>query len=233
MRPEAAARRTAAGLTARGHEAIFAPMLAIEDIAAPIPEIAFEGVLATSANGLTRLAKRPEIARLKRLPLVAVGDRTAAAGREAGFETIYVADGDGRALVAEVTARFSRPGRLMHAAGADRAFDVAGALGKHGHEVTVVELYRAAAATELPEAARRALGDGSAEAALHHSRRIAETFLSLVETENLGDRARQLAHAALATRVATPLASFGCARVAVAERPDEASLFEALATFAD
>lgn len=233
MRPEAASPRTAAGLAARGHEAILAPMLAIMDLATPIPETAFDAILATSANGLTRLAKRPEIARLSKLPLVAVGDRTAAAGREAGFETVHVADGDGRSLVAEVRSRFLASGRFMHAAGADRAFDVAGALSEHGYEVTVVELYRAVAAAKLPEAATRALADGSARAALHHSRRIAETFLALVAAEGLDDRVRELAHAALAARVATPLQVFGCARVAVAERPDEAALFEALANVVD
>ena len=235
MRPTAAAQRTAGALAGLGHEPIVAPMLAIEDLSSPMPDGAFDAVLATSANGLTRLAKRSEIAELRRLPLVAVGDRTAAAGREAGFATIHVADGDGRALVAEVRARFAESSRFLHAAGMDRAFDVAGALGRHGYAVEVVELYRAAAAAELPEAARTALErprEGRL-AALHHSRRIAETFLSLTDAAGFGEAVKTMPHAALATRVAEPLRAFGCSRVETAARPDEASLFEALARLSD
>jgi uroporphyrinogen-III synthase len=228
LRPERAARRTAEALAARGHEAILAPVLAIEDLPSPVPEGPFDAVLATSANGLRKLKARPEIARLSALPLVAVGDRTAEAGREAGFATVHIAEGDGGALVREACARFPASARFLHAAGADRAFDVAGALARHGHRVEVVELYRATAADTLPEAALRALADGTAEAALHHSRRIAETFLRLADAAGHGEGLRGMRHAALAPRVAVPLQAAGCARVAIAARPDEPSLLEAL-----
>lgn len=235
MRPAPAAERTSKALVALGHQPILAPMLAIEDIPNPIPDGDFAAVLATSANGLTRLAKRPEIATLRRLPLVAVGDRTAAAGREAGFETVHVAEGDGLALFAEVRARFADSARLLHAAGQDRAFDLAGALGRHGYAVEVLELYRAVAATELPVAAQQALGEArdGGLAALHHSRRIAETFLTLSDAAGFASTVRSMPHGALAARVAEPLRLYGCANVETAGRPDEASLFEALMRLMD
>ncbi|RXF73135.1 uroporphyrinogen-III synthase [Hansschlegelia zhihuaiae] len=233
LRPERAARRTADALAALGHEAILAPVLTIEDLANPVPDGPFDAVLATSANGLRKLRSRPEIARLAGLPLIAVGDRTAEAGREAGFATVHVAEGDGRALVAEAQARFPKPARFLHAAGADRAFDIAGALARYEHETVVVELYRATAATELPEAAALALADGSARAALHHSRRIAETFLRLSDTAGFAETIRAMPHAALAARVAGALETAGCVRVAVAERPDEASLLQAVLSLVD
>lgn len=228
LRPERAARRTAEALERLGHRAILAPVLAIEDLAGPIPEGPFDAVLATSANGLRKLKQRPEIEALKALPLIAVGDRTAEAGREAGFSTVHIAEGDGRALVADAVARFPAPARFLHAAGADRAFDVAGALRAHGHETEVVELYKATPASALPEAAARALALGAADAALHHSGRIAETFLALAEAANLGEAVRRTPHAALAPRIARTLEAAGCRRVAVASRPDEAALLDAL-----
>lgn len=231
LRPERAARRTAEALAALGHVAILAPVLSIEDIDDPVPNGPFDAVLATSANGLRKLKRRPEIAGLSRLPLIAVGDRTAEAGREAGFETVHVAEGDGRALVEVACARFAEGARFLHAAGADRAFDVAGALERRGRPVMVVELYRAAAATDLPAAALDAIRDGSADAVMHHSRRIAETFLRLCDASGLGAAARALPHGALAERVAGALREAGCPRVAVAARPDEAALLEALRTF--
>lgn len=228
LRPERAAARTAEALAARGHEAVLAPVLTIEDVASPIPGGPYDAVLATSANGLRKLRSRPEMAGLARTPLIAVGDRTAEAGREAGFATVRVAEPDGRALAAEVMRRFPAPGRFLHAAGADRAFDLAGALGAAGHRVDVVELYRARAADALPGAALEALRQDTLGGVLHHSRRIAETFLALAAGANMIEAARALPHAALALRVAEPLHAAGCPRVAVADRPDEAALLDAL-----
>ena len=232
LRPERAAVRTAEGLRRLGHTPIVAPVLTIEDIPSEIPAQDYQAVLATSANGLRKLARRPEIGRLSRLPLIAVGDRTAEAGREAGFTTIHVAEGDGRGLVTMACGLFATPARFLHAAGADRAFDVAGALARYGHDVTVIELYRATAAAALPAAAAAALGAGEIDAVLHHSRRIAETFLSLSDAAGLGQRVRALGHVALSERVAGALRAGACERVAVALRPDEAALFSALETFA-
>lgn len=213
--------------------AILAPVLTIETLDAPVPDVAYDAVLATSANGLRKLKDRPEIRRLREVPLIAVGDRTAEAGREAGFSIVHVAEGDGRSLVADASALFPTPARFLHAAGADRAFDVAGALAAHGHTVDVVELYRAAAASALPEAARTALSAGEIDAVLHHSRRIAETFLTLAAAAGLTEAIRPLPHAALALRVAEPLFAAGCPTVAVAARPDEAALLNALAGVID
>ncbi|MGA0533763.1 uroporphyrinogen-III synthase [Hansschlegelia sp. KR7-227] len=229
LRPERAATRTADGLAKLGHRAVLAPVLTIEDLESPIPAGRFDAVLATSANGLRKLARRPEMAALGSLPLIAVGDRTAAAGHEAGFTVVHVADGDGRALVAEARARFAPGARFLHAAGADRAFDVAGALARDGFATEVVELYAATPATTLPLSAAAGLRAGSIGAALHHSRRIAETFIALADQAGLGAEARALPHLALAQRVAGALLDAGCPRVVVAPRPDEPSLFEALA----
>lgn len=228
LRPERAAQRTAEALAKLEHEAILAPVLSIEDMASPVPDGPYDAVLATSANGLRKLKARPEIDALKSLPLIAVGDRTAEAGREAGFSTVHVAEGDGRALVADATERFKNPARFLHAAGADRAFDIAAALSERGHETVVVELYRATAAAKLPKAAAEALRDGTAGAALHHSGRIAAVFVALCEAEGLADAVRAIPHAALAPRIAATLEQAGCGRVAVASRPDEAALLEAL-----
>lgn len=229
LRPERAARRTVEGLGAMGLDAIVSPVLAIEPLDSPIPPGPYDAVLATSANGLRKLKDRPEILDLVHGPLMAVGDRTAEAGREAGFTEIEVAEGDGRSLAAAVIARFRRPARFLHAAGADRAFDLKAALGPHGHVVEIVELYRAAPASRLSQAAEDALERGEVAAVLHHSRRIAETFLSLAESAGLSEAVRATPHAALALRVAEPLFAADCANIAVAERPDEPALFDALA----
>ncbi|MBB3973862.1 uroporphyrinogen-III synthase [Hansschlegelia beijingensis] len=232
LRPERAAVRTASALGRLGHTPIVAPVLTIEEIPSAIPGTDYHAVLATSANGVRKLARRPEIDALSRLPLVAVGDRTAEAGREAGFEIVHVADGDGRSLVVETRRVFPEPSRFLHAAGADRAFDVAGALAEHGHDVTVIELYRAVAATTLPAAAASALAAGAVDVVLHHSRRIAETFLTLSAAAGFAEQVRALGHAALSERVAGAVRLAGCERVAVAAQLDEPALLRALETFA-
>ncbi|MDR4307397.1 uroporphyrinogen-III synthase [Chelatococcus sambhunathii] len=228
LRPERAARRTADALRGLGHTPVLAPVLAITDLSNPIPDGPFDAVLATSANGLRKLAVRREIERLRSAPLIAVGDRTAEAGCEAGFVAVHVAEGDGRALVAEALRLFPSPARFLHAAGADRAFDLAGALSFHGHRVDLVELYKAEAAATLPPAIAEALAAPEDLAVLHHSGRIAETFLALVDGAGLGEVARAVPHAALAERIARALRDAGCRRVETAERPDEQALLKTL-----
>ena len=228
LRPERAARKTEEALRGLGHTPALAPVLAITDLPARIPDGNFDAVLATSANGLRKLAVRAEMARLRSTPLIAVGDRTAQAGREAGFATVHVAEGDGRSLVAEARRLFPSPARFLHAAGADRAFDLAGALASHGHRVELVELYKAEAATALPPAIADALAEPDGLVVLHHSGRIAQTFLSLVDAAGLGEAARAVPHAALAERIARTLREAGCGRVETAERPDEQALLKTL-----
>ena len=81
LRPEPGASETAARAKAIGLEPVVAPLFEIIGVAGPPVEPGrFEAVLLTSANGA-----RHAPAGLTVLPCFAVGERTAAAARSAGF----------------------------------------------------------------------------------------------------------------------------------------------------
>ena len=81
------ARRTAARLAARGHEAILAPVLDIRPLPHEIPEGAFDALIATSAHAVT--GALPE--GLIDVAIFVVGERTAAAAARAGALSAWMA----------------------------------------------------------------------------------------------------------------------------------------------
>jgi uroporphyrinogen-III synthase len=219
-RPEADAVRSAAVLRAEGHEVVLAPLLRIEPIVADLGPGPWSAVLITSANAVAGLAERT--IDLAGLPVIAVGDRSAAAARAAGFGDVLSAAGAMGELVALVRQRLAAPQRLLHLAGADRAGDLAATLAAAGMTVETRVVYRAAVVATLPDAVAAELVAGRIDGVMHYSRRTAEAFLAAAA--GLGEIAP--AHFCLSARVAEPLAAAGARRLHIAARPDERSLLE-------
>ena len=94
-RPEPDASETAARLNALNIETVVDPLLIAETLTTTLPPAdGFAALAATSANALRALHNRGELPRLLKLPVYAVGDRTAAVAREFGFEEVISAGGD-------------------------------------------------------------------------------------------------------------------------------------------
>ena len=86
LRDSDAADETAAALGRLGHEALLAPVIDIEPTPMPLPSGPFDALLATSRHAFTQAPDAR--GRGKRLPVFAVGRRTAEAARAAGFEVV-------------------------------------------------------------------------------------------------------------------------------------------------
>jgi len=226
-RPEPDATRTAETLRARGHEVLVAPLLATLTIAADFAG-PYDGVLMTSANAARALAAHPRARELTGLTCFTVGARTAEAARTSGFIETVSAEGALGDLVDLVTTKFDRSARLVYLAGEDRAGDLAGELAKRGIAVDTAVIYQAVAAEKLPAHAAQALQQGSLDGALHYSRRSAVTLLAHAGQAGAVNALRNLTHYCLSADVAAPLREAGAARIAVAARPDEASLLALL-----
>jgi len=223
-RPQPGAARTGEALRAGGHEPVVAPVLTVAPTGDAPPPGPFDALLATSAHAPPFLASLPDAASR---PLYAVGERTAAAARDAGFATVRTGDGDALALARLVAAEM-RPGAiLLHAAGADRKPEPEASLQAAGFSVRVWAAYRAAAARRLPPPARAALGDGL-DAALHFSRRSAATLVDLARGEGLLPQLGRIAHLCLSEDAAVPLRRAGFGRVLCADQPDENRLLALL-----
>ncbi|WP_178133549.1 uroporphyrinogen-III synthase [Vineibacter terrae] len=182
-RPEPEAQSFAEQLSARGHEALLAPMLSV--VILPVPDgladqlAAAQAVLLTSINGARALAQATKVRGYR---IMAVGDATADAARQLGFTDVVSASGDGRTLIAFVSRRLSpADGRLIHAGGAVKAGDIAGVLRTAGFTVDDVVLYETRNVDALPREIVQAIEDGRVDAVTFFSPRTAQAFVKVAE----------------------------------------------------
>lgn len=226
-RPEPEATRTAERLRALGHEPMLAPMLETVFLDPPLPAIEPAAILVTSLNGVRALARWPLPADWFARPLLAVGDRTAEAAREAGFLDVRSADGDGAALAALAIATLDpAAGPLLYPAAVDRAGDWPDRMVAGGFAIRLVEAYRMDPAAELSDSAVAALRDRSIDGVLVYSPRTAKTLSRLLAAIRPPLPLDGLAVYALSPNVAAAL-DFGA--VHAADEPTEDALLTLLA----
>jgi uroporphyrinogen-III synthase len=200
LRPEPGASETAARARRMGLEPVVAPLFAIRALAgAPVEAGRFDAVLLTSANG-ARHAPRF----LLGLTCFAVGERTAAAAREAGFGDVRTGPSDGAAAAAMMAAAGVK--RAVHVCGRDRRPVEAAAV--------AIEPWPAYAAEPLPGPAP----EGPAVAMIH-SVRAAERFARLAAGKGS-------IRVAAISAAAAEAAGEGWAAKAVAAAPRDQALLE-------
>jgi uroporphyrinogen-III synthase len=229
-RPHPDAERTAATLRAAGHAVDVAALLRIETIPAELGSGPWSALAVTSPNALRALDEYPGRAALLGLRLFAVGRRTAAAARAAGFRDVESAGGNVEALARRLGAWANEnpAGRdpLLYLAGEDRSGDLAGALAAAGQSVTTVVVYRAVRADKFPPAVTAALSVGQFDGVLHFSRRSAQAYIDCARAGGMLAEALAPAHFCLSAQIAEPLAAVGAKRIRIAPRPEEAALIE-------
>jgi uroporphyrinogen-III synthase len=226
-RPQADADRTARALRGRGHEVLVAPLMRVEPIAADLSG-QWGAIVITSANAPGVLAGNPARAALIKLPLLAVGHRSADAARLAGFADVTSAGGDVRDLVQLIVERHAdAKAPLLYLAGEDRAADLIGELSVHGIAAEMRVVYRAVTAS-FPDELIEALKAGEIDAVLHFSRRSAENYLSGANRAGIPAEALKPRHICLSELIAAPLVTAGATAIAIARHPQEADLIELL-----
>jgi uroporphyrinogen-III synthase len=222
-RPQTDSERTAAVLRARGHAVLVAPLLRVEPVKADLSGT-WGGVIVTSANAPGAIAGNSARAALVKLPLFAVGQRSADAARGSGFADVTSAGGDVRDLVQLIAERHADAAvPLLYLAGEDRAADLVADLAGHGVAAEMAVVYRAVTAPFPPELIA-ALQAGDVDAVLHFSRRSAENYIAGARQAGIIEQALAVRHFCLAWPIAEPLSGAGAGSIAVAKRPDEAAL---------
>jgi uroporphyrinogen-III synthase len=211
-----------------------APMLRFEPVAFRDDEDARYGaIIVTSANALRGLEPHLKGSRLLKLPLFAVGERTAAAARGIGFENVIAADGDATTLrdlvLAGVKAKeLKKASPLLYLAGADLARDLSGELGERGFTVVTHTTYRMAPVSGLPRETSEAFAANGIEAVLHYSRRSARAFIEAARSAGVEISALAIPQCCISDAVAAVVRDAGATQVLVAASPDENALFGAL-----
>ena len=225
---------TAADLRARGFEVVAAPMLRFEpfgfDTKAEVP---YGGIIVTSANAVRAVESHLANSPLLELPLFAVGERTAATARVAGFGKVFSAEGDAAALrdlivEAAKAKKLKKKSPLLYLAGEELARDLAAELHERGFGVVTHIAYRMVPAKSLPSEVVDGFAAGRIEAVLHYSRRSARAFVEAARTGGVEISALALPQCCISAAVAEIVREAGATQVSVAARPDENALFEAL-----
>lgn len=203
-----------------GFTPVLAPMLKIELLTpSDLPDFsAAQAVLVTSSNGMDALSR---LTTDRTCPVITVGDRTAEAGRLAGFTDLRSALGDGQALLemAEQTLT-PKDGTVVHIRGRDAAVTFE-PLAEAGFTLTEVIGYEAVTKPTLPP---EAISPPPA-AALIYSARTAAAFASALANTTLDPS--QLTCIGISETALAPLIDTG-ARLEAAKAPTEAAIFGAL-----
>lgn len=209
------AERTAERIRAMGADPVLAPLITIIPCGYDTNVEDAQALLFTSANGVRSF---PDARRLHAKPVLTVGDATADAAREAGFENVRSADGDVIALAELAKATLDpNAGKLVHIGGDHVAGDLAGALRSAGFSTERRVAYAARAAIVLPSELLAPL-----DIVLFHSARAAETFLAL-GAPNAG----KLTAACISGAVAQAAGKARWARIVVSPAPRDDALVQA------
>ena len=224
-RPVDRAQATARLLRRSGFSAILAPALSVEPLDHPPPENWRDcaAVIATSPRAF--LAPVP--AALCERPLFAVGERTAAAARRAGFATVTVGPADGRALAAHLLAA-AVAGPFLYLAGEKRNPTLERRLAQAGRRIRVWARYRTMPRPAMPGHAYSRLAGGGINGVLFYSARTAAAFRAWLDGALISTLGRIQAWG-LSERTLTPVRDLPWAACLAVEHPRENALLRALA----
>ena len=214
LRPEPSASATVREAQALGLDAVAMPLFALEPVAWNVPSLdRFDGLLLTSANAVR--CGGEALGRLARLPVHAVGEATAGAARNAGFEIASVGDSGVEGLLASIAPEL----RLLHLCGEQRiAVDAKQA-------ITEAPVYRA---TELAAPAR--LRDIEGQVVAIHSPRAGARLAALAGEEGVDRGSVRIA--AISPAAASAVGDGWELREA-ADRPDSTTLLALAARLCD
>ena len=214
-RAEPEASRTAARVRARGAEAIVAPLITIVPCGYDTNTEGAQAIIFTSTNGVRAF---PDARGARDRLVLTVGDATAEAAREAGFNDVRSADGDVNALVALAKRELDpAEGKLIHIAGDHVAGDLGGELRAAGFSVERRLAYASVAAAPLPPAL-----NGPLDIVLFHSPRAAQRFIELG-----APNAANLVAGCMSAAIAEAAGKVSWKRIITAPRPREDDLLAA------
>ena len=214
LRPEPGASATVERARAIGLDAVAMPLFTIEPLDWDIPDPAeFDGLLLTSANALRHGGAGLEA--LRGLPAYAVGEATAGAAREAGFDIAAIGNGGVDRLLASIPP----DARLLHVCGEHRLVPEAKQV------IASVPVYRS---SELPPTEGLRAIEGQAAAV--HSPRAGRRLAELADQSRI-DRAT--VRVAAISEAAADAAGTGWERCEAAGAPNETALLALAARLCD
>lgn len=225
-RPEPGLGETASAVAGLGWVPVLAPALAVQLCSLRSLPGQPAALLLTSGQAVAMAARYVALS----VPVFAVGDRTAQKASQAGFTTVYSAQGNARALV-RLLRHHTTPvqGSLLLLSGAGQGLELAASLRAHGFRVVRRVAYRAEPAGALSLSVAQALGAGQVAAILFFSARSAQSWLRGVPGGGLSEQVRGLRAIVISGEVVKTLHLAGWrGPVVVAATPDAPAMLAAL-----
>lgn len=231
-RPKEDAEPLAKILRDKGHEPVLFPLLTIKPEAEGASQLKtfkdedVQALLVTSANGMRHFARADKRRNFK---IMAVGDATGEAAREAGFKEIECASGDVDGLAKMVKEKCDpKKGTLLHVAGSRLAGDLKGMLEKDGFTYARVVLYSADKTTELSLTLSQEIKAGKIDGVLLYSPRTSTAFAELARKGGVQGHLKNMTAYCLSDAVAKNLDGTTFKEVKTAKTPDQAALLSLL-----
>ncbi|WP_185984384.1 uroporphyrinogen-III synthase [Aureimonas mangrovi] len=221
LRARQAATATAVLVESFGDTPLLLPTRQVEQLDPPAPLGPFGGLVVTSANAVSYLARHPEWCRL---PALAVGGATAQALRAARFEVVEAGPGTAEELVVPAIALYRKAGLpLLYPTGIVRRPDLEVGLAEAGVPCRTIEVYRDRSREPSGADVDAVLAQGPPDAVLLLSRAQAQDFMALRSRfpDRLGDAVAILC---LSPRIAALFEGADAARVVVSEKPELSAL---------
>jgi uroporphyrinogen-III synthase len=218
-RPEPGATRTAARLRAAGFEPVILPLTRINRLEYVLPDKPVDGVVVTSARALSGV----DTAVFNSLPIVAVGETTANAAREAGFLKIDTASGSAESVAALAASAFRPGSHILYFCGKVRRPELEALLDRSGFTVVAIETYNAEPIDHKTKELSEILGNEPFDIVILMSAVTAELF----SHHALNPQFRDALSVCFSQRIADVASFFGC-RTAVTDEPTEDSLVKFL-----
>ncbi len=219
-RTQPGADRLAARLKALGHSVLIDPLTSISPLSFDANLDGITALAFTSGHGVARFAVTTP---RRDLPVWAVGEETARAARDAGFENVAASDGSGAHLARDMA---DQSGRVLWVRGRRAAFDLDKALAAQGVPVEVAIAYEVT--PRMAETGYRALAAGMLDGVVLQSIGAADALFD--ELTDRGGIARLDAVDAFvpSARIASALTEVIFRAVHIAEGPDEDALVSLL-----
>jgi uroporphyrinogen-III synthase len=216
-RPREQSEPLAATLKARGYAVLIEPMLEIVPLDVKIPASGGYGALAfSSANAVSIFAERCSE---RDLAAYAVGRRTAAVLRDAGFRDVREAAGDADELAQLIEATYRDTIPVLHLSGRAIARDLAVLLRPAGIAVERVPIYDAVATGSPSKELVEALYACTVDSVLFFSARTAEIFGTLVLKFCLNGLTEAVSAICLSRAVAESAQALTWRSLVIASRP--------------
>ncbi len=225
-RPIADAKSFADALQKIGVEPVLEPLISIENIEGSSLDLTpYQALLVTSANGARALKNWTTERSIK---VFAVGDASAQAAIEIGFQNVESAGGNVDMLAHLVINKLSdEDGPLLHVAGTRVAGDLSGVLLQAGFEIRREVLYRARFLDSFSTQFTQALDAGEIDGVTLFSPRTALAFVDLAEKSNVTSLKSVTAYC-LSQAVAENALGISWKNIIVAKTPDQVSLIKEL-----